>query len=77
MAYPCTIILLNMNMDTYLTFKYFCNLILAKEFTMNIFQFKMDMIKVYTKTFEEFLKQLKLLDFCGIQTVKKASTLTT
>ena len=56
MAYPCTIILLNMNMDTYLTFKYFCNLILAKEFTMNIFQFKMDMIKVYTKTFEEFLK---------------------
>lgn len=46
-----------MNMDSYKTFKCFCNLILTNEFTMNIYQFKMKMVNTYTKYFEYLLKE--------------------
>ncbi|KAL4461444.1 hypothetical protein ABPG74_016068 [Tetrahymena malaccensis] len=56
MAYPAAIIFLYLG-DSYLTFKYFSNLIAGSEFISNLYKFKIDKIKIYVKTFEYFLSQ--------------------
>ncbi|KAL4468939.1 hypothetical protein ABPG72_009759 [Tetrahymena utriculariae] len=56
MAYPAAILFLYLG-DSYLTFKYFSNLIAGSEFISNLYKFKIDKIKIYVKTFEYFLSQ--------------------
>lgn len=56
MAYPCAILLLTM-IDKYKAFKYFANLIVGSDFIRNLYNFKVNLITVYSKTFENLLKE--------------------